>query len=458
MESVFRVDRLLDDCRFRPIHFKIVLILAAVMLVDGYDLFVAGALVPAISAAWHVKPSDLTGVFVCQQAGLLTGVLVTGPLADRVGRKTVLVGCLTGFGAISIWVAMAHSPRELMALRFLSAIFFSGALPNCVAYVAEIAPKRIRAGLISVVFCGYTAGQFVCASVLAFLLGTYDWQGGFYLGAALPLLLVPILVFFLPESPRFLAQRDDRNPQLRTLLQKFDPALQFAGDERFSISEGGDRKQPTVRASILFRGPLLKITILVWAIYFLAFTSNQMLQNWDTTIVHHVANIPYQRVALMLAWRTAFGVVGMATAGFVMDRVGADRALAAFFTLGGLVLACLAHADLSSTTGFLLYIFSGYALNSALSAINAHAAIVYPSSARVTGVAWASGFGRIGGMLGPVIGGVLLSGHPTTRLLYWVTAAPDLLCGLIAAAMIWSHHNKKRRAADVALSANPEAV
>jgi AAHS family 4-hydroxybenzoate transporter-like MFS transporter len=450
-EPRFDIDGFLNGCRVRGVHIRILVILGLVMLVDGYDLFVAGALLPAISAAWHVKPSALTGVFVCQQFGLLTGVLVTGPLSDRIGRKSVLIGCLVGFGLASFAVAAARTPGELMALRFLSAIFFSGALPNCVSFVSEIAPRRIQAGLISLVFCGYTAGQLVCASVLAFVVEPFGWRGGFYMAGLLPLLLCPFLIFMLPESIRFRVSRDPSDPRIPPMLRQFDPNLALTGTELFEVQGAERGRKRSVPIGTLFSGPLMSMTVLLWLAYLLAFTANQLIQNWDTTIVHHVAAIPYKRVALMLACRTVLGIIGMATAGFLMDRFGAARALTFFFALCGVVYATLAFCDLASSTGFVVYTLSGYAINSALSALNCQAAIIYPASVRVTGVAWASGFGRLGGMLGPVIGGAMLAGHPTTQSIYLTTAVPEFLCALTAAAMLWT---TRRRAPAHAVAAS----
>ncbi|HEY4030662.1 MAG TPA: MFS transporter [Caulobacteraceae bacterium] len=444
-ERRFDVDGFLNACRVRGVHIRILIILGLVMLVDGYDLFVAGAVLPVIATAWHVKPSALTGVIVSQQFGLLTGVLLTGPLSDRFGRKRMLIGCLIGFGLASFAVTLARSPAELMALRFTSAIFFSGALPNCVSFVSEIAPKRMQAGLISLVFCGYTAGQLVCASVLAFVIEPFGWQGGFYMAGLLPLLLCPLVVFFLPESIRFRVTRDPQDPRIGPMLRQFDPNLALTGHERFELQGAERGRRRSVPIGKLFVGPLMPMTVLLWLAYLLAFTANQLVQNWDTTIFHHLAAIPYKRVATMLACRTVLGIFGMATAGFVMDRFGSARALAVFFALCGVVYAALAFSNLASSTGFVVYALSGYAINSALSALNCQAAIVYPPSVRVTGVAWASGFGRLGGMLGPVIGGVMLAGHPSTTSIYLTTAAPEFLGALIAAGMLWAGRNSRRK-------------
>src|SRR5262249_18507783 len=157
--------------------------------IDGYDIFVVGVMLPLISKDWGVVPSALTDVFVVQQLGLLVGVALGGPLGDRFGRLPILLACLVSFGLCSLLIAHTYSPLQLVILRFISALFFSGVLPNCVAYASEIAPKRYRAAFITIVFCGYTGGHFISAAVLAFVVGPLGWHGAFYVGGLLPLLL-----------------------------------------------------------------------------------------------------------------------------------------------------------------------------------------------------------------------------------------------------------------------------
>lgn len=433
----FDVDDFLDSRRLGALHIRVIIILSLIMLVDGYDLFVAGAVLPAMAQAWAVEPSALTGVFVAQQAGLLAGVTVTGPLADRFGRRVVLLICLACFGLCTLLVSLVNSPTELIVLRFISALFFSGALPNCVAMVSEIAPKRMRAGLISVVFCGYTGGSFISATVLAFVLEPMGWRGAFYIGGILPLLLLPLVYFGLPESIRFRVGRNPADPRIGRLLRQIDPSLEFAEKQHFALQEPPPKgKARPVTA--LFQNGLLRMTALVWLAYLLAFMVNQLLSNWDTTILHHVAGVSYKHVALMVTCRTTAGVIGTATAGFVMDRFGPAKALSFFYILSAVLLAGIAFVDLGSITALILFTLTGYAMNSGLGGLNAIAAITYPPRMRVTGVAWGSGIGRLGGMFGPIVGGVLLAGTPNTTIIYLCAAVPELLAGCAIAAMVWA--------------------
>ncbi len=284
------------------------------------------------------------------------------------------------------------------------------------------------------------------------MLEPFGWRGAFVLGGVMPLLLLPIVYFLLPESIRFRAGRDPSDPRIGGLLRQMDPSLVFRGDERFLL-EDRPSKEKTRPVTALFQNGLLRVTLLVWTAYLLAFLVNQLMSNWDTTIFHHVAKLSYKHIALLSTCRTTAGVIGTATAGFVMDRFGATKSLSFFFLLAGVLICGIAFSDLGGTSGLILFTLTGYAMNSALGGLNAIAAITYPPRMRVTGVAWGSGIGRIGGMLGPVAGGLLLSGTPSTTTIYLFAAVPEALAGIAIAMMIWARRNAMARETPAATTA-----
>ncbi|MDB5716858.1 MAG: major facilitator superfamily protein [Sphingomonas bacterium] len=434
---VFDVDAFLDNLKIGRNHVIIIGLLILTMLIDGYDLFVVGLVLPAISRDWGVAPSAFTSVFVAQQFGILVGVAFFGPFADRYGRRTTLLICLICFAICTYFVTWTGTPAELTALRFVSAIFFSGVIPNCVALASEIAPKRMRATMITIVFCGYTGGSFVGATALAFIVEPFGWEGAFYLGAILPLAVLPLLYFFLPESNRYRATRDPTDPRIARALQRMDKSLRLTGDERFEVQEPARKKGARGPVTALFQAGLLPLTLMVWAAYFMAFLVNQMLNNWNTTILNHVAGIPLGHVALLLSLKTFSGIVGTASVGFIMDRFGAGRTLPFFYIVSAVMISALAFIDLGSTTALIVFVLLGYFTNSGLAGLNAQAAMTYPPRMRVTGIAWGSGVGRIGGMLGPIFGGALLAGAPDVTIIYICAAVPELFAGVALYMLGW---------------------
>ncbi len=310
------------------------------------------------------------------------------------------------------------------------------------ALTAELAPKRLVAGLIGIVFCGYTGGSFITALVLAFVLKPFGWQGGFYLGGALALLMVPVVLVALPESIRFLVSRNPGDPKIGENLRKIDPSLKLAGTESFVLATAPGAARPKVPLTALMSDGMLRITMLIWVSYFLSFFMLQMMNNWETTVFHNVGHVPYARIALLLSMRTTTGIIGTATAGFLMDRFGAGRVLPLFYVSSAALLAMgLAVVDLNSALALVIFGVLGYTINSGIGGLNALAAISYPSRIRVTGIAWGSGFGRIGGMLGPLLGGILLAGALEARQFFVTVAVPEILAGI----SIWFIGRPSRR-------------
>ena len=392
--TLFNVDSFLDKQKVGAAHLKIIALIVVAMMLDGYDILVLGWTLPAVAQSMHVKPQALTGVFVAQQFGLLCGTLFMGPLADRFGRRTVLLTCITIFTALTLATTQVSSPGVFLVIRFISSLFFSAVIPNAIALSSEVAPSRLRAGAVSVVFCGYTAGSFVGASVQAWVLGPFGWQGAFWTGGALGVAVLILLFFFLPESIRFRVQRNGRDPAVARELQAMDPTLKLTGDEEFVLNQAPAKK---VRAPVasLFTDGLLTPTLLLWIAYIGVFTVTHIVGSWNVTVLHNLGHLPYKYLASVTATSTTFGIIGTGASGFIIDRFGPSRTMPVFFIAAALCIACYGIIDLHSPIIYLVAAGTSFFSNSGLGAINALGALLYPSRIRATGVSWAAGAGRL---------------------------------------------------------------
>jgi AAHS family 4-hydroxybenzoate transporter-like MFS transporter len=361
---------------------------------------------------------------------------MTGPMADRYGRKPVLMTCIAGFALCTFIITQVQNTTELTVMRFVSALFFSGVLPNCIAMTSEIAPKRLRSGMVGLAFCGYIGGSFLIAWTLAYIVEPFGWQAAYYIGGVLPLLLLPILYFFLPESIRFLATHNPSDPRIARLVKQIDPSQELHPDTHFHLTEP-PRKRAAYPVTELFHKGLLATTLLLWLAYATAFFVTQLLTNWQPTVFHMLAGMSYDRVALLLSIGGVGAILGTGTVGFIMDRFGAIRSLSFFFVMSAILLVGLAFVDLNTTFGIVLFTVSGYTMCCGLAGINALATHIYPPRVRVTGLSWAAGVGRIGGMGGPVAGGMLLAGDPSTMKFFLAAGIPELFAGLAVIGMVF---------------------
>lgn len=449
--KTFDVSGFLDGRRVGRTHVTIVALLLLTMMVDGYDIFLIGNVLPAITGDLGIDPAAFTIVFVVQQFGLLLGNLVVGPVADRYGRRVTLLVCLVVFGALTLGAISAASVAEFVVWRFVAGIFFSGVIPNAIALVSEIMPERIRATSVSITFAGYTLGSAVIGAPVLWWLVPLGWEYAFVVGGVLPIVLAAVLYFLLPESLRFLAARDARDPRIPALLKRVDPGLRFAGDEVFVMrSETVSKVEPTLLERIggLFRERRWATTFLLWIGFHMAFIVSNLMGAWKNTVLAE-GGVPIEQIAWYMFVQGMAGVVGTLTAGFVMDRFGPTRVLPVYLAGASLGIASVAFADLAPVAMTAAFIVAGYFSNGGLSGLNALASISYPSQIRATGVSWAHGAGRAGAMIGPILGGALIARDVGVSSVFLVTAIPQM-CAALAVFGMWRVHTARARTASMA--------
>jgi MFS transporter, AAHS family, 4-hydroxybenzoate transporter len=374
---------------------------------------------------FHVAPPALTSIFVAQQLGLLIGTFLLGPLSDRFGRRGSLLACIAFFSMLTLLTTQVQTPTQFLVVRFISALFFAGVIPNSVTLSSEASPRRFRAGFVSVVMCGFTAGNFIVAFEQAFLLDRYGWQSAFWVGGTLGAFVFMLLFVFLPESPRFLARRNVADPRLYMGLQKMVPGL--AADASFCLTDPLPLSKKSGGPRLLFSPALLIPSVLLWTTFLCTFFVNQLISSWNTTVFHTILNISMQRIASGVAIGTAMGIMGTCSSGFLIDRFGARRMIMLFLSGSALSVVAFGLIDLHSAAFYVGIASWAYFINSVLGGINALATMLYPPGVRGTGVAWAAGAGRAGGMIGPAFGGLMLTQGWDITILYLATGLPLIL-------------------------------
>lgn len=436
--DAFDLQPLLDrQTRIAP-HLPLLVLMTLIMLIDGYDVFMLGKIAPAMAADFGEPVTRFTLIFVLQQAGLAAGSFLVGPLSDRYGRKTIILICVALFGLLTLAPIWASSLAEVAAMRGVAGLFLAGIIPNAAAMLTEFAPPHRRASFVSIAFTGYTAGGAGSALVVIWLLESHGWQSAFLIGGIVPLVLAPLFWLFTNESLQFRIRRDPGDPAIRRAALKLDPSLDLAGVRRFRLgapAAQGRTPRPGDALSV-FRDGRARMTLMLWTTFFLALGLISLLGAWMATFFYQLADVPLSRWAAYSLLSFAGGIMGTTSVGFLMDRYGRTGVLVVLFLFDAVALALIGMLPFGSAAFVAALLVWGYCQAGGQAGINAICAQAYPTSIRASGVGWAFGVGRLGGIALPALGGLMLASQASLAEVFLVVAAGPLL---IALALLGVH-------------------
>ncbi len=427
------VPDLIDQQKVSGFQIRVLALCAAVVFMDGFDAQAIGYVAPSISKLWNLPPGALKDVFAAGLIGLMLGALIFGPVADRIGRKGVIIFCTLAFGACTLLTVTADSVESLLIWRLITGFGLGGAMPNAIALTSEYSPHRSRATMVMVMFCGFSLGSALGGIFAAQLISRFGWTGIFWLGGLLPLALVPVLLVALPESIKLLALKGTEDDHIRYILSRINPALRFGPESSFTAHE---ERLGGFAVRHLFRDARAVGTVLLWIMFFMNLLNLYFLANWLPTVIND-AGLSVELAMIITSLLQFGGMVGALFLGWLIDRFSPFRVLAGAYLVAGFFIGCIGFSG--STIGFIIpAVFgAGFCIVGAQIGVNAMAAAYYPTSIRSTGVGWAFGIGRIGSIIGPWVGGLILSLQWQTSSLF-LTAVGPALCAALAAFMMAS--------------------
>ena len=392
----------------KGLHVRVASLCFMVLFLEGYDITSMSYAIPSLMEAWHVKPAQFTVALTAGSFGLLLGALSAGLLGDRLGRKPVLIGCTAVFGVFSLLTAFSTGLISLAALRFFTGLGLGGGIPIAIALATDYAPVRRPRRLVILMSAGISVGNTMGGFIASQIVRLTGWQAIFVVGGLLPILVIPLLVRFMPESQAL----------------HVDPATR--------------RTTPFD----LFRNGLAARTSILWMVNLFNLVGNYFILFWLPAILHAKGLTPSAAILATTMYALGSIICALVTAPIV-DRFGIERIIASILCMGALCVLLVGTFELPFPMLCLVICGAGIGIGGCQHGINAVSGALYPPAIRATGTGWALGLGRIGQIGGPLVGGTLLQLGWASRDIFLAASVPAAAVAAGMATLGWLRHRHR---------------
>lgn len=424
--STLNVNRIVDEAKFTPFHFKVLFWCLLIIIFDGYDLIIYGVALPLLMEEWSLTAIQAGMLASAALFGMMFGAMIFGTLSDKLGRKKTIMICVSLFSGFTFMGAFADSPTQFAILRFVAGLGIGGVMPICVALTSEYAPKRMRSTLVAIMFSGYAIGGMMSAILGAWLVADYGWEIMFYI-AGIPMLLLPIIWVMLPESLMFLTKAG-RTDEAKVVLQKLSPNTSILPTSTLTLDEPIKGDDAPIRALFLRNRGFS--TVMFWVAFFMCLLMVYALASWLPKLMIQAGYSLGASMIFLFALNIG-GMIGAIGGGALADRFHIKPVLTIMFSCGAVALILLGYNSPQAVLYTLIAIAGATTIGSQI-LLYTFVAQYYPTTVRSTAMGWASGIGRIGAIVGPVLTGALLTLELPHAMNFLAIAVP----GVIAAVSI----------------------
>ncbi|MDO5638872.1 MAG: aromatic acid/H+ symport family MFS transporter [Neisseria sp.] len=423
--KALNVNLLIDHARFTPLHWKILFWCTLIIIFDGYDLVIYGVVLPILMKEWNLDPVTAGMLGSSALFGMMIGAMALGTLSDKLGRKKMIILCIILFSGFTVLNGLAQNPTQFAVMRFIAGLGIGGVMPNVVALMSEYSPKRIRSTLVAVMFSGYGVGGMMSAGLGIWVVPNFGWQVMFYI-AVIPLLLLPLIIKMLPDSVAFMLKHG-KEAEAKKVMRELVPSENISDADTLVLPEAVKTK---AAITDLVKEHRFSSTISFWCAFFMCLLMVYALGSWLPKLMT-MAGYGLSSSLMFLLVLNVGGILGAVSGGRLSDRFHPKPVLVVFFLAGAASISLLGYSHPQPLL-YLLLLVAGAATIGSQILLYAYVAQFYPMNIRSTGLGWASGVGRTGAIIGPMLGGTLLAMALPHHMNFMVFAIP----GLIAAAAI----------------------
>jgi AAHS family 4-hydroxybenzoate transporter-like MFS transporter len=436
MPRVIDVASVIEGRRLGAFNYRLILLSWLITAFDGFDMMLIGFTGPYMRDQLGLSANVLGHVISVGVFGMLLGGFLFSYAGDRIGRRTTIVIAATAFGVLTTATAFARTYPALLAMRFLDGLAIGGLLPLAWALNVEFVPRRMRSTIVTIIMVGYSFGSASAGPITNWIAPHHGWQGVYLAGGLATLCCAVALSLGLPESIRFLAAKRKRPDLVARTLKRIDPALEVSPTDDFVLAdETSSTRNFHVRQ--LFAGDLRLITPLLWIGYFASSLAIYFASSWGPSVLEAL-KFSRQTAALATSTGSLLGAAaGLALMRFT-DRRG-PRSVAIYPALAAPVLLVLGLGFVPMSALLAFSVLSSMLISGEHFGVHSIASVFYPSAIRASGGGWATSVAKFGAVLGPLIGGMVLSsGLPILRVYVLLSACPAVLlvCALGIAAVV----------------------
>ncbi len=431
---------LIDRAKLNKFHWTVLIWCALIIIFDGYDLAVAGAALPSIMKEMGVSPTNAGFMVSSALFGMMFGAIFLGTLSDRIGRRKTIAICIGLFSVFTAAAGFCTEPISFSVMRFLAGLGIGGVMPNVVAQMSEYSPRRIRSTMVTLMFSGYAVGGMLAAVLGKGLIEAHGWQSVFF-AAATPILLVPFMMKTLPESASYLIKQG-QTEALRRVAQGVDPSYVPQAGDSYTMPVVG--KGASVSVGQLFQHGRSFSTIMFWVAFFMCLFMVYALSSWLAKLM---AGAGYSlgsalTFVLVLNFGAMIGAIG---GGWLADRFNIRHVLVVFYALAAVSITLLGY-KVPTPVLYLLVGLAGASTIGTQIITYAYVGQYYPIDMRSTGIGWASGVGRSGAILAPILIGMLVAMSLPLEHNFLAIAIPGAIAA-VAVALIRQPRGQAQAAA-----------
>ena len=413
----------------RPVsrqQWLMLLMLVFLLVTDGYDAQVISYVVPMLSQEWNLPAAAFGPVFSANLLGLTLGALVVSPLGDRIGIRRVLLACVALYSCLTVLMVLAQDIQVLMAMRFICGLGMGAAMPSTMALMAEYAPPRLRTVMVTMAACGYSLGGVFGGFVAALVMDRFGWEAVFVAGGITPLLLLPFLFKFLPESLSHLFADAPPYKRLLKITDRFMPDWQVPapGPTTSEETKSPRSKMPVIN---LFRGGWARPTLFIWGTFLSGLVLTYFYLSWLPVLLKQ-SGMTLNAANVTTSFFLLSGVTGAVIMSYLADKLRNKTRIIACMLGGAAVSTVLIGLSVGHAGWLVCFVMlAGFCIIGGQLMLNSFTSSFYPSYARATGIGWAMGVGRFGSIMAPLAGSLLMTMNTPVDQIFYLFVIPAVL-------------------------------